>query len=71
MNRFLGISTFGFKSRLVPSRCPRGNAYMRPLETIRSETRTKSWKTGVKTLLLRKCGKISSTDSHDLKCYRK
>ena len=58
MNRFLGISTSGFKSRLVPSRCPWKRKCERPLATIRSERRTKNWKTRVNTFLLRKCGKV-------------
>ena len=40
-----------FKSRLVPSRCPWKRTYERPLETIRSERRTKSWKTRVNTTI--------------------
>ena len=58
MNRFLGISTSGLKSRLVPSRCPWKRKCERPLATIRSERRTKNWKTRVNTFLLRKCGKV-------------
>ena len=50
MNRFLGISTSGFKSRLVPSRCRWKRKCERPLATIRSER--------VNTFLLRKCGKV-------------
>ena len=58
MNRFLGIWTSGFKFRLVPSRCPWKRKCEKLLATIRSERRTKHWKTRVNTFLFRKCGKV-------------